>query len=133
MFIPINNHKFNNFNMPNEIYHVCFYPQAREQFSKSQTGVQVDGVSEMLSRLRMTSSDATKYSGDLLAVMEMLRNTSQVFKGAGYSVVDIEVKKHFKKSNHLSLGASETLLDLMPTKNCPFSLIRIMSRQSAIY
>ncbi|KAK2834186.1 hypothetical protein Q7C36_014887 [Tachysurus vachellii] len=63
---------------------------AREQFSKSQAGVQVDGVTEMLSRLRMTSNDATKYSGDLLAVMEMLKNTTQIFRSAGYSVVDIE-------------------------------------------
>ncbi|KAF5895199.1 brain-specific angiogenesis inhibitor 1-like, partial [Clarias magur] len=62
----------------------------REQFSKSLTAVQVDGVSEMLSRLRMISNDATKYSGDLLAVMEMLRNTSEIFRKAGYSVVDVE-------------------------------------------
>lgn len=72
-------------------YDVSFFPQTREQFSKSQTGVQVDGVSEMLASLRMTSNDATKYSGDLLAVMEMLKNTSQVFKSAGYSLSDVEV------------------------------------------
>lgn len=72
-------------------YYVYFYFQTREQFSRSQTGVQVDSVSEMLFRLRMTSNDATKYSGDLLAVMEMLRNTSQILKSAGYSAVDVEV------------------------------------------
>lgn len=53
----------------------------------------VDGVSEMLSRLRMTSNDATKYSGDLLAVMEVLGNTTQIFKSAGYSSVDVEVTR----------------------------------------
>ncbi|XP_062844144.1 adhesion G protein-coupled receptor B1-like [Trichomycterus rosablanca] len=64
--------------------------QAREQSTKSQKGMSVDGVSEMLSRLRMTSNDATKYSGDLLAVMEVLRNTTEIFKVAGYSSVDVE-------------------------------------------
>lgn len=113
-------------------YHVSFYPQTREQFTKSQTGVQVDGVSEMLSRLRMISNDATKYSGDLLAVMEILRNTSEVFRSAGYSVVDVEVNTT-SNSQWLSLEASRTLLNLMPNENCHFSLIRIMSRQSAIY
>lgn len=53
--------------------------------------MQVDRVSEMLLRLKMTSDDATKYSGDLLAVMEMLRNTTQIFKSAGYNVADVEV------------------------------------------
>lgn len=57
----------------------------------------MDGVTEMLSRLRMTSNDATKYSGDLLAVMEMLKNTTQIFRSAGYSVVDIEVNTTLEK------------------------------------
>lgn len=73
----------------------------------------MDGVSEMLSRLRMTSNDATKYSGDLLAVMEMLRNTSQIFRSAGYSVVDVEVNTT-SDNQGLSLEASRTLLNLMP-------------------
>lgn len=79
----------------------------------------------------MISNDATKYSGDLLAVMEMLRNTSEVFRSAGYSVIDVEVKTT-SDNQWLSLEVSRTLLNLMPNENCCFSLIRIMSRQSAI-
>lgn len=52
----------------------------------------LDGMSDMLSRLRMTSDDGTKYSGDLLAVMEVLRNTTEMFRGSGHSLSNADVE-----------------------------------------
>uniref|UniRef100_A0AAR2JE39 Adhesion G protein-coupled receptor B1b n=1 Tax=Pygocentrus nattereri TaxID=42514 RepID=A0AAR2JE39_PYGNA len=74
---------------------------AREHFSKSQKGLLVDGVSEMLSRLRMTSNDGTKYSGDLLAVMEVLRNTTEIFRGSGYSLSNADVENYAQTISNL--------------------------------
>ncbi|XP_015458723.3 adhesion G protein-coupled receptor B1 [Astyanax mexicanus] len=74
---------------------------AREHFNKSQKGVLVDGVSEMLSRLRMTSDDGTKYSGDLLAVMEVLKNTTEIFRGSGYSLSNADVENYAQTISNL--------------------------------
>lgn len=53
----------------------------------------VDGVSEVISRLRFSSDEGTKYSGDLLAIIEILKNTTELYKGAGQrlSNADVEV------------------------------------------
>ena len=47
-------------------------------------------------KLRTTTEQGSKYSGDLLASMEVLKNTTQIFRGAGYSVrhADVEVTIH---------------------------------------
>ncbi|XP_067281519.1 adhesion G protein-coupled receptor B1-like [Pseudorasbora parva] len=68
----------------------------RDHLSQSQSGQQVDGVSEVLYKLRMASGDSTKYSGDLLAVMEVLRNSTDIFRGAkmGLSHQDVENFAH---------------------------------------
>ncbi|KAA0709864.1 Adhesion G protein-coupled receptor B1 [Triplophysa tibetana] len=58
----------------------------RDHVNQSQHGQLVDGVSEVLSKLRMASTDSMKYSGDLLAVMEVLRNSTEMFKGSEYRV-----------------------------------------------
>lgn len=62
--------------------------------SRSQSGQLVDGVSEVLSKLRMASLDSTKYSGDLLAVMEVLRNSTEVFRGSKMSLSNADVEVH---------------------------------------
>lgn len=56
-------------------------------------GQSVDGFAEVISRLRFSSDEGAKYSGDLLAVMEILKNTSTLYKGNGLrlSNADIEV------------------------------------------
>lgn len=57
-------------------------------------GQSVDGVAEVISRLRFSSDEGAKYSGDLLAVMEILKNTTEVYKGTRLrlSNADIEVQ-----------------------------------------
>ncbi|XP_035379713.1 adhesion G protein-coupled receptor B1-like isoform X2 [Electrophorus electricus] len=74
---------------------------ARELFSKFKKGLTVNGVSEVLSRLRMTSDDGTKYSGDLLVVMEVLRNTTEMFRGAGYSLSNADVENYAQTISNL--------------------------------
>lgn len=69
--------------------------QMREHVTRSQSGQLVDGVSEVLSKVRMVSTDNMKYSGDLLAVMEVLRNSTEIFRGSKMSLsnADVEVRK----------------------------------------
>uniref|UniRef100_A0A673FS85 Brain-specific angiogenesis inhibitor 1-like n=1 Tax=Sinocyclocheilus rhinocerous TaxID=307959 RepID=A0A673FS85_9TELE len=66
----------------------------RDHVTRSQSGQLVDGVSEVLSKVRMVSTDNIKYSGDLLAVMEVLRNSTEIFRGSKMSLsnADVEVR-----------------------------------------
>lgn len=56
-------------------------------------GQSVDGFAEVISRLRFSSDEGAKYSGDLLAIMEILKNTTELYKGNGLrlSNADVEV------------------------------------------
>lgn len=64
-----------------------------------------DGISEVISRLRATSDEGTKYSGDLLSIMDVLRNTTEIYKGAGYSLsnADVEVSQKYCVAFELSI------------------------------
>ncbi len=57
-------------------------------------GQSVDGVAEVISRLRFSSDEGAKYSGDLLAVMDILKNTTDLYKATRLrlSNADVEVK-----------------------------------------
>uniref|UniRef100_A0A667Z3Z1 Adhesion G protein-coupled receptor B1 n=1 Tax=Myripristis murdjan TaxID=586833 RepID=A0A667Z3Z1_9TELE len=50
----------------------------QDYISKAQTGQAVDGVSEVISRLRFSSDEGARYSGDLLAIIEILKNTTEL-------------------------------------------------------
>lgn len=67
--------------------------QSRDYNSKAQMGQSVDGVAEVISRLRFSSDEGAKYSGDLLAVMEILENTTELCKATRLrlSNADVEV------------------------------------------
>uniref|UniRef100_A0A8C7XP78 Adhesion G protein-coupled receptor B1b n=1 Tax=Oryzias sinensis TaxID=183150 RepID=A0A8C7XP78_9TELE len=71
--------------------------------SKAQTRQSVDGIAEVISRLRFSSDEGAKYSGDLLAVMEILRNTTEIYKGTRLrlSNADVEVSSGFDSINLL--------------------------------
>lgn len=77
----------------NELYFFLFL-QARDYISKSQMGQSMDGFAEVISRLRFSSDEGAKYSGDLLAVMEILKNTTELYKGNSLKLsnADVEVK-----------------------------------------
>lgn len=53
----------------------------------------MDGVAEVISRLRFSTDEGAKYSGDLMAVMEILKNTTDLYKGSTLrlSSADVEV------------------------------------------
>lgn len=44
-----------------------------------------DGVSEVMTKLKETSSDGTSYSGDLLAIVDVLKNMTEIFRRSYYS------------------------------------------------
>ncbi|XP_066538805.1 adhesion G protein-coupled receptor B1 isoform X1 [Hoplias malabaricus] len=52
----------------------------RDYLSKAQRGLVGDGVSEVMTKLRVTSSDGTSYSGDLLAIVDVLKNMTEIFR-----------------------------------------------------
>uniref|UniRef100_A0A8C1BA67 Adhesion G protein-coupled receptor B1b n=1 Tax=Cyprinus carpio carpio TaxID=630221 RepID=A0A8C1BA67_CYPCA len=66
----------------------------RDNVTRSQSGELVDGVSEVLSKVRMVSTDNIKYSGDLLAVMEVLRNSTEIFRGSKMSLSNADVENY---------------------------------------
>lgn len=39
----------------------------------------------MITKLRVTSSDGTSYSGDLIAILDVLKNMTEIFRRAYYS------------------------------------------------
>uniref|UniRef100_A0A8C1XCV4 Adhesion G protein-coupled receptor B1b n=1 Tax=Cyprinus carpio TaxID=7962 RepID=A0A8C1XCV4_CYPCA len=66
----------------------------RDHVTRSQSGELVDGVSEVLSKVRMVSTDSMKYSGDLLAVMEVLRNSTEIFRSSKMSLSNADVENY---------------------------------------
>lgn len=80
---------------PGFLRHSCHVlPQTREHLSKAQRGLVGDGVSEVMTKLKVTSSDGTSYSGDLLAILDVLKNMTEIFRRAYYSPssADMRVK-----------------------------------------
>ena len=75
---------------------VCslFSVQAQEFSSQNHTGQGIDGIPEVISRLRSSTDQGATYSGDLLATMEILRNTTEMYKGTSLrmSNADKEVR-----------------------------------------
>ncbi|KAM4567594.1 adhesion G protein-coupled receptor B1 isoform 6-T6 [Fundulus diaphanus] len=64
----------------------------REHLSKAQRGLVGDGVSEVMTKLRVTSSDGTSYSGDLLAILDVLKNMTEIFRRAYYSPTSADMR-----------------------------------------
>ncbi|XP_031442354.1 adhesion G protein-coupled receptor B1-like isoform X2 [Clupea harengus] len=74
---------------------------SREHLAKAQQGLLEDGVSNVIMKLRTTTEQGSKYSGDLLASMEVLKNTTQIFRGAGYSVRHADVENYAQTISNL--------------------------------
>lgn len=53
-------------------------------------------MSEVMTKLKVTSSDGTSYSGDLLAILDVLKNMTEIFRRAYYSPssADMRVKQN---------------------------------------
>uniref|UniRef100_A0A3B3S0B7 Adhesion G protein-coupled receptor B1 n=1 Tax=Paramormyrops kingsleyae TaxID=1676925 RepID=A0A3B3S0B7_9TELE len=68
---------------------------------QTQRGMQGDGISEVLAKLKATSDDGTSYSGDLLAIIEILKNMTDLFKGPSYSPSAVDVQNFARSISNL--------------------------------
>ncbi|KAM3858661.1 adhesion G protein-coupled receptor B1-like [Diretmus argenteus] len=73
----------------------------QDYVSKAQAGQAVDGVSEVISRLRFSSDEGAKYSGDLLAVIEILKNTTELYKGTSLRLSNADVENYIQTISNL--------------------------------
>ncbi|XP_030226860.1 adhesion G protein-coupled receptor B1 isoform X1 [Gadus morhua] len=73
----------------------------REHLSKAQRGLVGDGVSEVMTKLRVTSSDGTSYSGDLLAIVDVLKNMTEIFRRAYYSPSTADMRNFVQSVSNL--------------------------------
>uniref|UniRef100_A0A3Q4AIE2 Uncharacterized protein n=1 Tax=Mola mola TaxID=94237 RepID=A0A3Q4AIE2_MOLML len=74
----------------------------REHLSKAQRGLVGDGVSEVMTKLKVTSADGTSYSGDLLAIVDVLKNMTEIFRRAYYSPSSADMRDN--SHNHITMG-----------------------------
>ncbi|XP_029701393.1 adhesion G protein-coupled receptor B1-like isoform X1 [Takifugu rubripes] len=74
---------------------------SRDYVSKSQMGQSMDGFAEVISRLRFSSDDGAKYSGDLLAIMEILKNTTDLYKGNSLKLSNADVENYVQTISNL--------------------------------
>ncbi|MBN3271878.1 AGRB1 protein, partial [Polyodon spathula] len=64
----------------------------REHLSKAQRGLIGDGVSDIIKNLMELSQDGTSYSGDLLAILDVLKNMTEIFRRAYYSPKAVDLQ-----------------------------------------
>ncbi|KAA8591961.1 hypothetical protein FQN60_017335 [Etheostoma spectabile] len=67
----------------------------------AQRGLVGDGVSEVMTKLRVTSSDGTSYSGDLLAMVDVLKNMTEIFRRAYYSPSSADMRNFVQSVSNL--------------------------------
>uniref|UniRef100_A0A8C7X4Z9 Adhesion G protein-coupled receptor B1a n=1 Tax=Oryzias sinensis TaxID=183150 RepID=A0A8C7X4Z9_9TELE len=73
----------------------------REHLSKAQRGLAGDGVSEVMTKLKVISSDGTSYSGDLLAILDVLKNMTEIFRRAYYSLSSADMRNFVQSVSNL--------------------------------
>ncbi|XP_068426648.1 adhesion G protein-coupled receptor B1 isoform X6 [Clinocottus analis] len=73
----------------------------REHLSKAQRGLVGDGVSEVMTKLKVTSSDGTSYSGDLQAILDVLKNMTEIFRRAYYSPSSADMRNFVQSVSNL--------------------------------
>ncbi|KAM3615154.1 uncharacterized protein V6R79_024121 [Siganus canaliculatus] len=73
----------------------------REHLSKAQRGLVGDGISEVMNKLKVTSSDGTSYSGDLLAILDVLKNMTEIFRRAYYSPSGADMRNFVQSVSNL--------------------------------
>ncbi|KPP75759.1 hypothetical protein Z043_104971, partial [Scleropages formosus] len=73
----------------------------REHLAKAQRGLAGDGVSDVLAKLRTISSDGTSYSGDLLAIVDVLKNMTEIFRRSYYSPRAADVENFIQSVSNL--------------------------------
>ncbi|XP_061738126.1 adhesion G protein-coupled receptor B1-like isoform X2 [Nerophis ophidion] len=74
---------------------------SKDYSSKARAAQSVDGVAEVISRLRFITDEGATYSGDLLSVMEILKNTSEMFKSNGLRLSNADVENYVQTISNL--------------------------------
>ncbi|MED6241388.1 Adhesion G protein-coupled receptor B1, partial [Ataeniobius toweri] len=54
-----------------------------------------------MTKLRVTSSDGTSYSGDLLAILDVLKNMTEIFRRAYYSPTSADMRNFVQSVSNL--------------------------------
>ncbi|XP_077454693.1 adhesion G protein-coupled receptor B1-like isoform X3 [Stigmatopora argus] len=73
----------------------------RDHLSKAQRGLIGNGVSEVMTKLRVTSSNGTNYSGDLQAIFDVLKNMTEIFRRAYYSPSSTDMRNFVQSVSNL--------------------------------
>ncbi|XP_053736524.1 adhesion G protein-coupled receptor B1-like isoform X2 [Synchiropus splendidus] len=73
----------------------------REHLTKAQRGLVVDGISEVMAKLKDTSSDGTSYSGDLVASLDVLKNMTEIFRRIYYSPSGVDIRNFVQSVSNL--------------------------------
>uniref|UniRef100_A0A8C6WID1 Adhesion G protein-coupled receptor B1b n=1 Tax=Neogobius melanostomus TaxID=47308 RepID=A0A8C6WID1_9GOBI len=74
---------------------------SRDYNAKAHMGQSVDGIAEVISRLRFSSDEGAKYSGDLFAVMEVLKNTTELYKATRLRLSNADVENFVQTVSNL--------------------------------
>ncbi|CAL8372851.1 unnamed protein product [Boreogadus saida] len=74
---------------------------AQEFSAQIHTGQGIDGVPEVISRLRSSTDQGATYSGDLLATMEILRNTTEMYKGSSLRMSNADKENYIQTISNL--------------------------------
>ncbi|XP_033849020.2 adhesion G protein-coupled receptor B1-like isoform X2 [Acipenser ruthenus] len=73
----------------------------RDHLLKAQRGLIGDGVSDIIRNLMEISQDGTSYSGDLLAIMDVLKNMTEIFRRAYYSPKAVDLQNFVQVVSNL--------------------------------
>uniref|UniRef100_A0A1A8G3H0 Brain-specific angiogenesis inhibitor 1 n=1 Tax=Nothobranchius korthausae TaxID=1143690 RepID=A0A1A8G3H0_9TELE len=79
----------------------------REHLSRAQRGLEKDGLSEVMTKLRVTSSDGTSYSGDLLAILDVLKNMTDIFRRPKYSPSSTDMRNFVQSVSNLLMEENQ--------------------------
>ncbi|XP_061122608.1 adhesion G protein-coupled receptor B1 [Syngnathus typhle] len=74
---------------------------SREYVSKVQKAQSVDGIAEVISRLRFSTDEGATYSGDLMAVMEILKNVTELYKATTLRLSNADVENYVQTISNL--------------------------------
>ncbi|XP_072324378.1 adhesion G protein-coupled receptor B1 isoform X9 [Scyliorhinus torazame] len=66
--------------------------ETREHLSKAQRGLTGEGVSAIIRKLADTSEGGTSYSGDILALIDILKNMTEIFRRTYYTPVSGDIQ-----------------------------------------
>ncbi|XP_077362631.1 adhesion G protein-coupled receptor B1-like isoform X2 [Festucalex cinctus] len=74
---------------------------SRDYITKAQKAQSVDGIGEVISRLRFSTDESATYSGDLMASMEILKNVTELYKATRMRLSNADVENYVQTISNL--------------------------------